>query len=304
MKIGLRMKRILEQRRNKRRLREYYISRTEKPPSSQVFMNTFVFIAAALIVLWLSSNYRQVLLLLAVVYSMLLYGMVIRRRHGFARLEKECRMTTEEQEYKKRLEQAEQNEVLAMLKEGLMKKFPFVCLEIKDEHLEGFSRGEKMAVFYFPMAEEETLETRCVLNLLKDFRGQGFKQIRIFCGGTFSERAGELGERYELNLGLYTGRQLAKVLRGTGLYPTESETENLIKRESIKRQRKLDLIKKQALQESKPGTYLIYSLVLFMLAWIKIGPVYWNLFFGLLLLVLAMVTLIQRLRKKKEELIF
>ena len=63
-------------------------------------------------------------------------------------------------------------------------------------------------------------------------------------------------------------------------------------------------MKKELLQKNKFKNYLVYGLILFILSWYGIGVVYWNVFFGVLLLIMAVSSLLARREQKEEEKVF
>ena len=262
-----------------------------------LFLSLFVF--------WRASGYGEAIRSLLLAWAALCLAFILINRRDDILGVKECKNRLACKEYRRRLDKAAGDEVLRVLQDSITTGYPAVeGLALKGDMLTGSYEKRRLGVVYRYVDEEDTVETRDLLYLLHDCREQGIKEARVFTNGEFSRKAVQLGERYGINLKLYNGSAMKHFLKGTSLYPTESEIDAALKRESEKRQRRIDVLKKELLQKNKFKNYLIYGLVLLLMSRLGIGIYYWNVLFAALLLIMAVSSLVVRREQKEEENVF
>ncbi len=298
-------KKIWQNWRYQRMLQNYYWSRSEKPRGENFFLYLIGTFFAILFVFRHAGTFREALLSLA--FLLILLVMCIRAVNSrrYLRIKQCCHQALLEKEFLKRLDSTLLSEILYCLKEELARKFPIEGLAVSEGYLAGHYQGQKLAVFYKHVTEEDMLEAKEVEPILKHCLANHIYQVRIYTNKEFSPRILTLRERYPgVSFKVFNGYALRIVLKDNYLLPTEEEIKSIIEKEITLQRKKLDIIRKQAFKSEKYVSYLIYSVVLLCLAWLKVGVYYLNLFFGLLLLVLAVFSIINSIKKEEEEIVF
>lgn len=286
-KYGLRWKK-------QRHLKEYYLSHSLIPRGENIFLFVILFSVISFIILWNAPDYQTALLYFVFSLLTLSFGWYSLNKRRYKLLVKEVHQKLIDQELEKRLGKASTEEVLEELKKSLSENFSVTDLERKENVLTGTYQGEKIQVYYYFLPEDEVMETKEILYVLRECRQKGVTQVRLFTNGNFSDKASFFGERYDLNLRLYNGKMLGYFFKNSTLYPSTTEIEDIIKKETGKRQRKIAVLRKQLLTKNKFNYYLVYGLTLMLTAWFKIGIVSLNWIFGSILLTLALFTLIAK----------
>lgn len=212
-----------------------------------------------------------------------------------------CQGRIAEAKFRKNLERTPPLEVLQQLGELVAQSYGVTDLQLNGNYLQGTYQGEKLALLFSHYEQDEVMTTQEMIAFLRECKQQGITQARVFVNTDFSPKAKGLGERFELELRTYNGRQLLRFLQESSLYPSKYEIETLIKEESAKRMRRLAILRREAVRGNKFFTYLVYSGVLLSMAWFRIGYLYLNLSFGLILLVLAFLSLLRSWPKKEED---
>jgi len=305
LNLSKRIKKIVAEWKARKLIRDYCMGESGKKPGPKYLNYLLAFLVFGVFAFWMASGYGEMFRNLLLVTAALFVTAYIFNKKEYTRVVEECRNKLAEREFNKRLDKTTGEDVLRILRDKITDAYPAVRdLELKEDMLTGLYENEALAVIYRYVDDEETVGTRDVLYLLHECRRQGIKEVRIFTNGEFGKKAGLLGERYNINLRLYNGFTLKRFIKGSDIYPSNSEIETLLKRESEKRERKIALIKKEILQRNKFKNYLIYSIVLFMLARFGIGNFYWNVSFGLLLLIMGVSSLLLYREKKEEEIVF
>lgn len=304
MYFSKKLKKYWRDRQSARAIKNYYLNERIGPAGEHWAL--FVLLAgAAIVYVFLQAvNFREVLGYSLLICMAFIAASILARKIELQELKAKCIERLGDGEFKRRLDKAYPGEVLGIIGQVLGQRFGLEEIKTTKEGLVGIYRGAKMAVYYRHLEEEEVMDTKNVMTILRNCRQQGIKQVRIFTNTDFSPKAPYLGERYEMNIVLYDGLRLKILLRETSLYPSPDEISNLIKKDSEKRHRKLSIIKKQAIRQGKTGSYLVYGGMLLSMAWFKLGYFYLNLFFAVLLFLLAGISLLRKLQKKEEEIVF
>lgn len=290
--------------RTQKRLRDYYFSINNYSAWQRNVWYINLIVVLSVVILWKAGDFQQVILAFTVLGGLLIYWLRIANKRVLANQKRICYETLAEAEVKRRLDKADTREILGLIMEKIQAKYPVFNLIWVNEHLEGEYRDEKIAIYYQYTIDEGVLETRDVLAILRECRQNGIKQVRLFSNGAFSPKAAEISERYEIEARFYNDMQMKAFLADTRLYPSAAELESMVRREYNKRQRKITIIKKQAFQGNKFVHYLIYSFILFWSAWFKIGLVYVNLTFAVILLLLALRSFQAKFVRPEDEFIF
>ncbi|PKM87112.1 MAG: hypothetical protein CVU87_10305 [Firmicutes bacterium HGW-Firmicutes-12] len=288
----------------KRLIWSYCLSQTERAQGAKAFNSVVIFVLMSLVALWQAGSFWQVgrnMLLVLVLWSV---GLYLFNKKEYQDIVKACKKKLATIEFAKRIDAAEQEEVLKALEKHICSLFQIRFFEKQDDILLGVYGQDKLALVYRYEINDELVETRDIMQILHDCRQKEAKRVRIFTNSEFSNKAGLLGERFGLEVKLFNGTQLKRFLQDSSFYPSESELDTIIKRESEKRQKKISIIKTELLKKNKTRNYALYSLVLFFMAKYDLGNYYLNMFFAVLMLILAALTLIMHKEAKREEVIF
>lgn len=304
MQISKKLKKYWRDWLSARMINSFYRHESMEPAGERWTLIILLAGAAAVYAFLKAANFREALGYTFLILLILILYIIMARKTELQGLQARCMERLGDKEFTKRLDKALPGEVLGVIGQVLAQRFGVEELKAEKERLVGIYRGEKLAVYYSHQEDEEVLDTKNIMSLLRSCRKAGLKQVRIFTNTDFSPRAPYLGERYEVNLGLYNGLRLKTLLKETVFYPLPDEVGAMIKKESEKRQRKLSIIKQQAFTQDKTASYLIYGAMLLSMAWFGLGYVYLNLFFSCLLFLLAGISLKRKLRKKEEAIIF
>lgn len=301
MNISNRVSRIWARYKKYRQLQTYYRSQFGSFGGGKYILFCLLFLAGGYYVLQQATTFRQVLPQLLLIIVVLIISLQIIVAWEFSQLRKLCREKLGEAEYRKRLEKTPLTEVLLVLCERISSSFGISALEVRDQVLQGVHQGEQWGVYFRYIEQDEVLQTQEMIALLRECKQKGITQVRVFVNTDFSPKAKVLGERFEVILKTYNGRQLKKILRDSPIYPSLYEIDTIIRRDSEKRLRRLVILKKEAVQGNKFFTYLVYGVVLLSMAWFGMGYTYWNTGFGLIMLVLAVLSFRKNWFKQDEE---
>lgn len=300
MNIGRKLLKSWQSWKSRRRLHSFYRKQCGNPGGAKYVLAAVILSAGLMAVFREASTFSQALPRLGLVLLAVLALLQLVGRWEIAQARKQCRERFAAAEFKKRLEQTPPSEILKCLGQKISQSYGFILQEVKDDVLLGLYEGEKLALYYRHLEQEEVLQTQDMIALLRECRQQNISEVRVFVNTDFSPKAKGLGERFGVNLRTYNGEQLRFFLVDTRLYPTIYEVDALIKKESEKQLRRLLILRKEAVQGNKFFVYLIYGGVLLGMAWFKIGYYYWNLSFGLVMLALALLSLRAAWPRKEE----
>lgn len=282
----------------------YCLSQSENTRGAKVVNSLLVLLVLSVIGFWHAPSFAQAginLILILILWSFALYLINKKERRDIVI---NCRKKLATAEFTKRIDEASAENVLNALEKGIGSKFSVRFFEFQQDSLLGVYGSDKIALIYRYNFKDDLLETKDVMQILHDCRLKEVKKVRIFTNTDFSSKVTTLGQRFGIDLLLYNGTGLEKFLEGSVFYPTESELDNLIKRESIKMQNKITLIKKELLKKNKIRNYIIYSLVLAVLAKYEMGNVYLNMSFAIIMMGLAVLSLVINRKTNKEDIIF
>lgn len=299
-----RLKRIWQEYKKRRVLKAFYAMERKSPKSEKIFRYFLIFFSSLYFVFRKAATFNSVLTILAIIILALISAFIITERMEKKNLEQKCRKNLASSEFRKRLDKAGWEDILKAISEKVSEKYQVQDLKIEENRLQGFYKGQAIALYYCAMEEDERVETREIISIIKKCRRDGINDIRVFTNNEFSNKAQKLGERFDLNLVLYDGKSLKELLRETGYIPSEAEIDSLIIHESEKRIKRIALIKEQALKGEKYVTYFIYGTLLMVMAWLEIGIMYLNLIFGSILYGLFVYTLYKKISEKEEKLLF
>ena len=230
-----RIRKILNERRTAKQIRDYCVSESGRQRGHKYLNFMVLLLVFSFLALWSASGYREVISnLLAAGVALILTFFLLGRRE-YKRLIAECRNKLGEREYHRRLDKAADDDVLRVLKDKITAAYPAVeDLAQHEDMLAGRYRGDKLAVIYRYVGEDDLVGTRDLLHILHNCRERGIKEVRIFTNGEFGKKSVQLGERYDINLKLYNGSALKAFVKGSSLYPAESEIESLLRRKAKK----------------------------------------------------------------------
>lgn len=291
--------------RKQRRIKEYYLSQSPKPMAARFFIMLLLFILVAGVILWRVETYKQAMVLMGLSFVLVLAAFWVIDRYQLELVKEKCHEILGDKEFKKRLDNSSTSDVVTLISEEVGSNYPISVLEIEKDCVIGTYQGEKIAICYHYVSEDDSLETREVMQILRNCRQNGISQVTIFTNGFYSNKSPILGERYEIKrLKLYNGDMLKLFLKNTILYPSLREIENIVKKNAERRLQRIKVLKKEALQGKKSSLYFLYSMFLLVLAWYGIGQLYWNLFFSGLLFILGILSLADRFKKNEEEIFF
>jgi hypothetical protein len=305
--IKQKIKRRWQKAQNNRLLRDYYRRQNLVEARVPRFLrDLFVFFAILLLLFWFAPTVKIVLGGMIVVFAVIVLWRFSKQQREDLRLKKACFRKIARREFQKRLEKTSPEVLLKILQEEIFKKFKIDNLEINNGILEGRLWGEKLAVVYLDVNGEEFVTTREVLSVGRKCFQQGFSQVRIFTNGEFDLALRE-GENFvsllpsEVNLKLYNGEKLQCLLKKTLLFPSVSEIKEVIDCEKLERQKKVLAIKKEVLKKKRITGYLLYSCLLFFMAWLRLGAVYLNMIAGLILLGFALIITLKKFQVGEKE---
>ena len=282
-----------------------YLNLSTRPRGARFIQYFLVFSVLSVWAFWRSPSYRLVVINMLLVIILMAAIIFIINRWGLVQAEKECRSILSLREYNARLEQSSRHDVLKMLQEKIAASYPVSKLALSGNNvLEGEYNNEKIAVYFIYPDEDGFVETKDIIAILRESRQKSIKVVRVFTAGQYSNKAFSLAERYGIDLKLNDGHILKNFLKGSVLIPTKEEVDTIIKLEIQKRKRRTEIIRKQMLQRKKTGDYLFYSGILFVIVWLEIGAVYWNLIFAFILLALAVLSLMLKKVSIEDEGIF
>lgn len=298
------LKRFWQEYQKRRLLKAFYAHERTRPKSEKFFRYFLVLIGAMYLIFWKTETFDTALRLLGIIILTFICAYILTERMEMKYLEQKCRKNIAAEEFRKRVERAGWEEIIAAISEKLAEKYGVQKLCLVEDRIEGTYQEKDIAVYYCAKEADESVETRDIISIIKKCRRDGINEVRVFTNNEFSLKAKTLGERFDINLILYDGNRLKTLLHETSFTPLPPEIDSLIKRESEKRKRRIAFIKEQALQGEKYFNYLIYGSLLMVMAWFEIGIVILNLAFGSIMYVLFVYTLYKKVRKKKEELNF
>lgn len=304
MNVMKKIKKTCQQWKLKRLIWSYCLSQSERNRGAKAFNSFLLLILMSLVAIWRSADFWYVGRNIIIVLFLWSIGRYIYNKREYQDTIKACKKKLAESEFIKRIEAAEHEDVLQALEKRICSLFNIRFFEKQEGSLLGVYGEEKLALIYRYQINDEFVETRDIMGILHDCRQQGAKRVRIFTNSEFSNKAGMLGERFGLEVKLYNGEQLRKFLEGSKFYPTESELDNIIKRESEKRQKRISIIKKELLKKHKTRNYALYGLVLLFMAKYELGNIYLDVIFALMMIGLALLSFIMNKGTRKEEVIF
>lgn len=288
--------------KNKRRLRDYYQSQNLVEPRFPRFLrDVFAFLVLFLLFFWYAPTLNIAFWGFIVTLAVIVFWRLSRQQRKYLQLKKSCFQKVAVREYQKRLEKTSHEVLLEILREEIKKKFAVSSLEISNGFLEGRLLGEKLVIAYLDVDREDTASTREVLAVVRKCFQRGISQVRIFTNGDFAPASFNPGQCYQISLRLYNGDDLQYLLKNTLLFPSVSEIKEIINYEKLKRQKKMSSLKKEILKKQKVTGYLLYSLLLFLMAWFRLGIVYLNIVAGIVMLGFALLTLIKNSQVREKE---
>ncbi|MGI6587498.1 MAG: hypothetical protein ACOX2N_01675 [Peptococcia bacterium] len=294
-RIKQKIKRKWQKAQNNRLLMDYYRRQNlVEARAPRFFRDIFIYFTISLLFFWFAPTLKIVLGGMIVVFVVMIFWRYSRQQRESLWLKKACFQKVANREYLRRLEKISPEVLLKILQEEICKKFKVKSLEIRDGFLEGSLWGKKLAVVYLDVHGEEFVTTRKALSVARQCLQQGISQLLIFTNGEFDSALRD--EEYfvsllpfAVNIRLYNGEKLQQLLKHTLLFPSVSEIKEIIDCEKLQRQKKLFIIKKEVLKKKRITGYLLYSCVLFFMAWLRLGAVYLNVFVGLILLGFALI---------------
>jgi len=303
MNITKRLRKFWIARNSRRQLKAYYHQQCGGQGGAKYLIMAILLLAGSFSVLRQAATFVQAWPPIVLIIAALLAGLQLIKAWELAKYRRICQARIRINEFNRRLDGASRAEILHYLGDKAAGSYGMASLKIGRQALQGTYQGEKLAIYYFHLEQDEVLATQTMVGLLRDCRQKGVGQVRVFVNTDFTPKAKGLGERFEIKLRTYNGQQLVSFLADSPLCPSTYEVESIIKRESAKQQRRLAILRREAVRGQKGLTYLIYGGVLLNMAWFKIGYPIWDLGFGLLMLALAMLSLRQN-RAQEEEIVF
>lgn len=288
---------------NARLLRDYYrtqLGETDLPKHNHFLKDLLIVLACGIGLFWFFPSFLLMMGGLGVLTAGMFYRRYLRCQKEDLRLKKACFAKISFREYEKRLEKASHETILQILQEEIGKQFMLGRLVIKQGILEGEWHKKKLAIVYLEV-QNGLVAGRDVLGVIRRCYHEGMTIVRIFTNGEYEEGASHWNQLFNVDLRLYNGKMLAYFLKNTLLFPSVSEVTGIIEREKSCRQRKLGLIKKELLQKTRFSGYLMYSMILLMMAWYNIGIVSLNVLAGLILLGFALFVIIKNAFFQGEE---
>ncbi len=305
MNLQKRIKKVYSSWIKKKMLKDYYLNQSSRPPGAKILHYFLVFCCLSLLAIWRAASYKAAMINMLLVFILMIAIVFIANRRRSKQLEDECRGKLSSREYNARLEQCSQHDILKMLMEKIEVSYPVLNMRITENNvLEGENKGKKIAVYYLYPGENGFMETKDIVGILRECGQNSINVVRIFTHGQYSNKAFSLAERYGIDLKLYDGDRLRAFLKDSILVPAQEEIDTIIKQEIQKRKKRREIIRKQMLQRKKTGNYLLYSAILFSMAWFKIGAFYWNIVFALLLFGLAVSSFVLKKSSAEEEALF
>lgn len=304
MKVIKRINKIYRKWKKNRLTKEFYLTQNSKPTGESFFQYLIIFLGLSIFAFWKAATYQELLVNIGIVLLLFLCFRWIYNKIEYKSLVKICLKNISDREFKKRLSTAANHDVLQAVKQTIENNFLVKDVKIQNGYLEGIYGEDKVAVLYYYVEDDDIVEVRDILALMKEYSQMGIQQLRIFTNGDFNSRVLNITERYGIKVRLYNEEKLRKYLMTSAFYPSLKEANSIIDCEIEKRQKRLSVIKKQAFQGNKFISYFSYSLLLLMMARFKIGFVYWNIIFGILLLGLAFISLGEKIKDKEEKIIF
>lgn len=289
--------------RSERLIRSYCLSMSAGSRGARSFNLFLLFLLSVLAAFWLAADLWQAGTNVLLVIMLWIPAAYLLRRRDDRELLKSCRAKIAADEYARRIDAAEPEDVLAALEKRICAAFPVRFFERKDYLLLGVYKEEKLAVIYRRRLNNDLVETRDMMQALYDARAQGAVKVRVFTNTEFALKAENLGERFGLEVKLYNGERMQKMLRESPYYPTEAELDTALKRESEKRLRRMTIFKKEALKKNKTRNYILYGLVLLVMGRFGLGNLYLNSSFALIMLVLAVLSFLNK-ENGSEEVVF
>lgn len=287
-----------------RSIRSYCLELCGKQNGSKLFNYFILLLLLVLLSFWFAPTAAQVLVNLCLALLLGAVGIYFYEKHERRRIMEACRGKIAEQEINKRINQLEHQEMMGIIKEIIQTRYQVQQLYEHDGLLLGHYGRDKLAVVYRHLENDEVLSTREMMQIMHQCRQAGIKQVRVFTNGEFSSKAKLPGEHYDLEVKFYDGAKLKRFLKGSAFYPTPAELDQVIKRESEKRQRKITILKKELLRKTKYRNYLKYGLILLLMARFEFGSFYLNIVFAFLLLSLAVLSILMSKEAQEEEIIF
>jgi hypothetical protein len=267
-------------------------------------VNIFLlFLLSCIAAFWLGGDLGQGLRNMLTVMVLWVPAAYFWRKKEDREMLKSCRTQIAAGEYAKRIDAAEPEDVLAALEKRICAAFSVRFFEKKEDLLLGVYQEEKLALVYRRRLNDDLVETRDMMQVLYAARAQGVTRVRIFTNSEFAKKTESLGERFGLEVKLYNGTKLQKFLKESPFYPSAAEVDTVLKRESEKRQRRLSIIKKEALKKNKTRNYILYGLVLLFMGKYGLGNLYLNSSFALVMLLLAVLSFLNK-EGSSEEVVF
>lgn len=287
-----------------RSLRLYCLDLCGKQSGSKLFNYFIILLLLVVLSFWFAPTPGRVLVNLSLLMLFWAVGIYYFEKHERRGIIEACRGKITELEINKRINQLEHQQMLGIINEIIQTRYQVQQLREHDGVLFGHYGRDKLAVVYRHLENDEVLSTREMMQIMHQCRQAGLKQVRVFTNGEFSSKAKLPGEHYDLEVKLYNGARLKRFLKGSSLYPTVAELDQIIKRESEKRQRKITILKKELLRKTKYRNYLKYGLILLLMARFELGSFYLNIVFAFLLLSLGVLSIFMSKEAQEEEIIF
>lgn len=290
--------------RETRLIRTYCQSQSDRPRGAKAMNSLLILVFLSAVGLWQAADFAEAGINFILIFIVWTFGIYMFGRKENLTILQNCREKLAGDEFAKRIDEAKAEDVLGALEKSISSQFPVRFFESNEDALVGVYGNDKIVLVYRGQLRDDYMETKDIMHILHNCRIIDAKKVRIFTNTDFSDKADLLGQRYGMDVLFYNGAALKKFLELSPFYPTEAELNTLIKKESIKMQRKIAVIKKELLKKNKTRRYILYSLLLIILSKYDMGNIYLNLFFALVMIILAALSLIMNQEAKREEIIF
>ncbi len=288
----------------KKQLMDYCRAQTHTAPGVPLFNVLLIYVVLLFVISARTVTYIELLWRSGILFLSFVFILFAVRERTDKALIKKCRESLHNREFRRRLERCSQQEVLSILQESITRKYHIKDLRRTDKALEGMYNNESLQVVYIFAGENEVVEKRELVRILRACHERGIKQVRVITDGIFSKSAAALAEQYDLVLKLFEGKEMKKIISDSCLCPSDTELDAILKREAEKRERRFSILREEALQANKSRNYFFYGLTLLVMARFKIGFEVWNFLFGTILVIMAVVSFIKDKRDSKKELSF
>jgi len=292
-------------RQEQKLLKEYYRRQSTCVSSAScLFQNTVLFTFLSLVIVWKSSTMRVALWGVLIIAIVIIIFRYFEQKKENKQLKKNCYKKIAEKEFWKRVEKVQDDKILMLLGKEIEKKKLATHIKTNEGMLEGILNYKKLAVIYLEVTGEDMVATKDLMSVIRRCIQEGIQQVRVFTNGEFGDNAMNLKQRYDIDLRLYNSDKLIYLLKNTFLFPSLSEVEDIINHKKAKRQKRLNLIKREILERKHFGSYIMYSVILLLMSWYRIGVVYLNILAGISLLSLAFALIIKELKIQESETYF